>query len=57
MNASQEAYGRARAAIAAGGGIPSSESSQCTTTSRPAAEAASLRSSAPKITERSSRLA
>ena len=43
--------------MAAGEGTPSSESSQCTTTSRPSAEAARLRSAAPKITDCSSRLA
>jgi hypothetical protein len=57
MNVSNDAYGRASAVIAAAVGIPSSESSQCTTTSRPPASAASLPSSGPKITECSSRLA
>ena len=54
---SHPAYGRARAAIPAAAGIPCTESSQCSTTSRPAAEAASLRRPAAKITERSSRFA
>ena len=57
MNASAPAYGRASAAMAAAVGVPCSESSQCTTTSRSSAAAASLRSSGPKMTERSSRLA
>ncbi len=57
MYASQDAYGRARAASAAADGTPSSESSQCTTTSRPAATATSRASEDPKITERSSRFA
>ncbi len=57
MYASCAAYGRASAAIDAADGTPSSESSQCTTVSRPAAAATSSRSAAPKITERSSRLA
>src|SRR5580704_1064415 len=56
-NASNDTYGRARAASAAAEGTPSSESSQCTTTSRPPAEEASRRSNEPKITEPSSRLA
>ena len=57
MNARWGAYGRASAVIAAADGTPSSESSQCTTTSRPANSKASLRSAGPKITECSSRLA
>ena len=57
MNASNDTYGRARAMSAATEGTPSSESSQCTTTSRPPDAAASRRSKEPKITERSSRLA
>ena len=54
---SHPAYGRARAAIPAAAGIPCTESSQCSTASRPAAAAASLRSGSEKITERSSRFA
>ena len=51
---SHPAYGRASAAIPAAAGVPCNESSQCSTTRRPAAEAASLRSSPEKITECSS---
>ncbi len=54
MNTSDEVCGRARAASAAADGTPSSESSQCTTTRRPAESAASRRSTDAKITERSS---
>ena len=57
MYASNEVYGRARAARPAAEGSPSSESSQCTTTSRPPADAQSRASTDPKITERSSGLA
>src|SRR5579859_7988651 len=48
---SYDTYGRARAARAATEGRPSSESSQCTTTSRPPESRTSRRSNDPKITE------
>src|SRR3984957_17734246 len=56
-NASNDTYGRAKATRPATDGTPSSESSQCTTTSRPPESDASRRSNEPKITEPSSRLA
>ena len=57
-NASWPAYGRASAAQSrprVGG--PCTESSQCTTTSRSGGRGGEPRSSAAKITDRSSRLA
>ncbi len=57
MNASNDVYGRTRATSAAAEGTPSSESSQCTTTSRPPDDTRAGAATEPKITEPSSRLA
>src|SRR5579859_58039 len=55
--ASNDTYGRAKAARAAAEGSPSSESSQCTTTSRPPESTTSRRNAEPKRSESESRLA